>query len=439
MKKLLIFLLPIFIFLVPLVWATPISSVNTSVIFENLYLRVAPGTEDGVIDLYYKDKVGNWKKYNSLTVVLKAEGEELNAKDEKISFVAEQQIDGLSSRPDLVKVKFQYGTFKNGAQVYLMMEMEQSKPYVKFSVFPNAASNEITELGVISTNGLEDLVQKIKINGTTYEAGKCGSYSPGCTDIRTIADGQSFTLLKPDNKIITLEGESGLRQLIFFDQDFGSNDKVVTSVKTKGASGTNSSATSSAKRKEESWFQTTYLLRNPFDGDTNNFYFGVDLDSIKGSNAGKPKEKRNLNFRLKLAGVEKNIGARQVDVTVKSKKTTVFEDQIAIIGTSTGVYVGTMENLPGTTALEIFIHGPKHLTTRFVLPIGVETIDWTSQPLKGGDSNGDDRVDSTDFAMMQRDYLQNITSGADFNFDTRVDSTDFAILQAAYKVRAAKP
>jgi hypothetical protein len=432
-------ILLLLVILLPILLPVSSRAENTGAIYENIYLRVAPSNVDGVIDLYYKDKNGNWKKFNSITPLLKVGDSFESAQESKISFTAEQLTDGLSSRPDLTRVKIQFEQFQNGGHIYLLMDLEQGKPYAKFSAFKNVGSTDIKEISLAMTNGLEELVQNIKVNATTYQADKCNTYSPGCNDIRTITDKQEFTLVKPDNRIITLTGETGVKQLMFFDQDFQSNDKLVTQVNVKGASATNSIASPSAKRKEDPWFGTTYLVRSPFNGDTNSWYFGYDAESIKTTAKPVSKPKKNLSFRVKFAGIDKNVGGQRATITVKAVNTKVLEKKINLVGTSSGVYVGTLEDIPGDKALQIYIKGPKHLTSRFSLPVGVETVDWTLIPLKGGDTNGDDRVDSTDFGFLQRDYLQSITSVADFNFDTRVDSQDFAILQTGYQVRAPKP
>ena len=440
MKKLPVILLALIFVLLPFIRSPQTLAENTSAIFENIYLRVAPSSANGVIDLYYKDKQGNWKKFNSITPMLKVDGSFESAQESQISFTSEQLTDGLSSRPDLTRVKIQFGQFKNGGHIYLLLDLEQGKPYVKFSAFKNTGSTAIKEIALALTNGLEELVTQIKVNATAYKADVCNTYSPGCNDIRTITDKQEFTLVKPDNKIVTLVGETGVKQLMFFDQDYQTADKLVTTVNTKGASATKSLlASGSAQRKEEPWFGTTYLSRSPFTGDTNSWYFGIDADSIKGAVKPVAKEKRNLSFRVKLAGIDKNAGGKQALVTVKRQNSKILEKKVTLVGTSTGVYVGTLENIPGNTSLQVYVKGPKHLTSRFSLPIGVETVDWTTLPLKGGDTNGDDRVDSTDFGFLQRDYLKNVTSVADFNYDSRVDSQDFGILQASYLVRVSRP
>ncbi len=439
MKKLPLLLLLLILVVLPFFGVFPSSAQNNSPIFENIYLRVAPSASDGVIDLYYKNKVGNWKRFNTLTPLIKVGDSFESAQESKISFTAQQLTDGLSSKPDLTRVKFQFAPFKNGAHVYLLMDMELGKPYVKFSVFKNTGSSDIKEFSLAMTGGLEEFVQKIQVGGTSYIAPNCGTYSPGCSDIRTISDKQEFTLSKPDNKIVTLVGETGVKQLMFLDQDYLAGDKLVTSVKTSGAAKTKSVATPSASRKEEAWFDQIYYLRSPFSGDVNSWYFGIDSESTKQEVVSSPKEKRNLSFRLKFAGVERNAGVKQVTALVTEKKTKVLEKKLNLVGTSSGVYVGTLENLPGKVPLQVYIKGSNRLTTKFDLPVGVETVDWSLAPLLGGDANNDDRVDSTDFGLLQKDYLKNTASSADFNYDNRVDSQDFAILQAGYLVKASKP
>lgn len=433
------FLLLFLLLLLPLFLVSKAKASNSSPIYENIYLRVAPSNQDGVIDFYYKGKVGNWKKFNSLAVVAKNDRGLSNSQLDKVSFTSEQLTDGLQSRPDLTKAKFQFGTFNNGIQIYLIMEMDLGKPYVKLTAYKNASSADVNELSLSLVNGLEELVQKIQINGATYDALNCGTFSPGCSDPRTITDGSSFPLIKPDNRIIKLVGETGIKQLYFTDQDFSTTDKISLTVKTKGAKLTKSLATPSAQRKEEPWFDSLSLTRTPFNGDNNNWFVGIDTESLQTTQPPPIKEKRNLSFRVKFNGITNNAGNKQVAITVKQGTTTVLTKKVSVVGTSSGVYLGTLENLPGKVALDVYIKGPKQLTTKFTLPVGVETVDWSSEPLSGGDANNDDRVDSTDFALLQRDYLQSIVSAADFNYDVRVDSQDFAILQAGYLQPSSKP
>lgn len=438
MKKLSFFLLLI-LFLLPLFITSRAKASNTSPIYENVYLRVAPSSQDGVIDLYYKDKFGNWKKFNSLALIAKNDQGISNSQTDKVSFTSEQLTDGLQSRPDITRAKFQFGTFNNGIQIYLIMEMDLGKSYVKFSAFKNAGSADVSELSLSMVNGLVELVQKIQVNSVTYDSLVCGSFSPGCSDPRTITDGSSFPVIKPENRIIKLIGETGVRQLYFTDQDFSAADKIDLTVKTKGAGLTKSLATPSAQRREDPWFETLSLTRNPFNGDSNNWYVGVDTETTQSPSPTIVKEKRNLSFRIKFNGITKNVGNKQVAVTVKKSSEVVVTKKVNIAGTNSGVYLGTLENLPGKVALDVYIKGPKHLTGKFTLPIGVESIDWSSLPLKGGDANNDDRVDSTDFALLQRDYLRSIVSAADFNYDVRIDSQDFAVLQDGYLQSSAKP
>lgn len=438
MKNLPILLVLLILFL-PLFFVPTTRANNTAPIFENIYLRVVPSDQDGVIDMYYKNKFGNWAKYNSLTVTTKNDQGESDSQTDQVSYVTEQLTDGLSSRPDLTKAKFQFNPMKNGSHIYLIMEMEVGKPFVKFSAFKNTDSAEVKEVAIAYTNGLQEFTQKIQINGLTYDSLACASYTPGCNDVRTIKDGAEVTLIKPGNRIMTLISEVGSKQLMFYDQELGPGDKLTAIVKTSGASKTKSLATPSAQRREETWFQTVKLARSPFNGDTNNWYFGINTESVLGVQSTVLKEKRNISFKIKFFGVEKNIGDQSIGVVVKNGASVVLNKKVTVVGTSSGVYVGTIENLPGKNNLEVYLTGPKHLTSKFGLPVGQESMDWTSTPLRGGDANLDGVVDSIDFALMQRDYLQNIVSVADFNFDIRVDALDFAILKNSYQSSSAKP
>ena len=192
------------------------------------------------------------------------------------------------------------------------------------------------------------------------------------------------------------------------------------------------SAASGAKIDD---FQMYYGLLTP-----------VDIAGLNGATA-------TVSGRVALQGIADlsavnpaaPLGSFEVNFELPGTGYTMFRANATLTPLGAGSPYGTwsVSNIPDGV-YDVGIKGAKNL--RVVIPnvVAFGTVSLPNMTLPGGDSNGDNGVDATDFGLFVSAYNSDsavLGSGydptCDFNADGLVDMADFALLVTNYNTQGA--
>ena len=230
---------------------------------QNEYLQVWDSRVfPGIIDLFYKDNVGNWQQYNNVVPIARVNGVWANAELDRATITREFISNDINQQ----QVKYQFSPLSNGAHFYLIMTLIAGKPEVQFQVKLNTDSAPVDALALGNYYGYVQLVRYLKINTTTYDALTYPKPNP---------DG-NYTLGRftrhpyPTNMKVEFWGENGIRQYQYVDVPLSSQDEMVSEIRytpwlpQQPAPGKN-------------WFETVHITRSPFTDSKSVWHFGYVL------------------------------------------------------------------------------------------------------------------------------------------------------------------
>lgn len=207
---------------------------------------------------------------------------------------------------------------------------------------------------------------------------------------------------------------------------------------------------SNSPEQVRSFMQTMLNLGSPYviwysndgDGTDNTGRALTDRSGILNANGTAYQQFINDHFSpdpttfqisIKFQGITTQRSDKSFSIEIKQQGNSLYNNSVNFTSDTSGKYTASITpNLsPGT--YDIYIKGPVHLRKKFAsvsLVSGTSNHDFSATPLKTGDINGDNKVDTTDYSRMLLKFNPTLVQNTveDINFDNRVDTTDYSLM-----------